>query len=74
MTEAEKKTAKVELPDTVVELQARLIEQRETLRRMRFKHALGQLQQTHTLGQTRRGIAQIKTALGRHVQMAKEST
>ena len=72
--QANKERAQAQVSHLPEELHASLREKLEALRKLRFKHALGQLKETHHLGQARREIAQIQTALTRHAQAAQEST
>lgn len=46
------------------ELEALLNGKREELHKVGFKHAIGQLQQTHLLKSLKRDIARIETVLG----------
>ena len=44
----------------------------EDLQKTQFKHALGQLRETHILKHTRRDIARLKTVLHERATQAKE--
>ena len=46
------------------ELRALLTKRREEAQKMRFKHALGQLKESHKLKLGRRDIARLETILG----------
>lgn len=48
---------------SVEELNAALLDQLKEQFKLRMQAATGQLAQTHLLGETRKGIARIKTAL-----------
>ena len=56
------------------ELQTLLTSRREDLRKARFKHALNQLQKTHTLTVLRRDIARLKTALAHQPASLRDVT
>ena len=45
------------------ELQSLIATKLEELRKFRFKHAMGQLRETHVLRNLRRDIAKVRTAL-----------
>jgi len=49
---------------TDAELESLLASKGEELHRNKFKHALGQLRETHTLRSLRRDIARLRTVLG----------
>jgi len=46
---------------TVEELNKQLVELREDLFRLRFKHSIGQLEQSANIKQAKRNIARIRT-------------
>lgn len=46
----------------------------EELRKLRFKHAIGQLRETHTLRTIRRDIAKLNTVLAQRNVQAEERT
>ena len=53
------------------ELRSLLSSKQEELHKARFKHALGQLRQTHGLRNMRRDIARLTTILGERTRSAK---
>jgi large subunit ribosomal protein L29 len=56
------------------ELTALLADKVEEHRKVRFKHALGQLPNSHVLGNLRREIAKLKTVLSERHQGSEERT
>ena len=50
------------------ELESLVVQKREELQQVRFKHALGQLQETHKIKALRRDIACLQTVLGEMAQ------
>ncbi|MPV85762.1 50S ribosomal protein L29 [Ostreibacterium oceani] len=55
---------------TVDELQAQLLELKESQFKLRIRHKTGQLEQTHEVREVRRDIARIKHALGAKTQVS----
>lgn len=58
---------------SIEELGTLIAEKTEEHRKQTFKHALGQLQKTHALAQTRREIAQLNTVLAERRKSHGES-
>ena len=48
---------------TVQQLREKNLELSEELMKLRFNHAVGQLEQTHRLGQVQRNIARVQTQI-----------
>jgi ribosomal protein L29 len=70
MPESEKMTGKSLLARDTVELQSLLVEKREDLRKLRFKHARRELGPTHTLANLRRDVARLCGALSSKAKRA----
>ena len=56
------------------EVRSLLTSKAEELRKSRFKHALGQLRETHILKGLRKDIAQLNTVLAAQSAQAEERT
>jgi large subunit ribosomal protein L29 len=56
------------------ELSVMLSDKVEEYRKLRFKHALGQLPNSHVLGNTRREIAKLNTVMSERRAGAEERT